>query len=90
MSPISQGTAGGLICHHIRQHLQSLYQLRNRLLIGLLVLLKRKRSNYLLSLWVNFAFFICRSLGISSLKLSDLFPDTLLMLLISLSRIIKE
>ena len=85
MSPISQGTAGGLICHHIRQHLQSLYQLRNLLLTELLVLFKRKGSNYLLSLWVNFAFFVCRGLGISSSKLSDSFPDTLLILLISLS-----
>ena len=90
MSPISQGTAGGLICHRIRLHLQSLYQLRNRLLTELLVLFKRKRSNYLLSLWVNLAFFVCRGLEISSSKLSDLFPNTLLILLIRLSRIIKE
>ena len=90
MSLISQGTVGGLTCHHIRQHLESLYQSHNHLLIELLVLLKGERSNYLLSLWVNFVFFVCRGLGICSSKLSDSFPDTLLILLISLSRIIKE
>ena len=90
MSPISQGTAGGLSCHHIREHLQTLYQLRNRLLTELLVLFEREKSNYLLSLWVNFTFFVWRGLGISSSKLSDSFPDTLLILFISLSKIIKE
>ena len=90
MSPISQGTAGGLTCHHMREHLQSLYQLRNRLLTELLVLFKREKSNYLLSLWVNFAFLVCRGLGIPLSILSDSFPDTLLILFISLSKIIKE
>ena len=42
MSPISQGTAPGLTCHHIRQHPQSLYQSHNHLLRELLVLLKEK------------------------------------------------
>ena len=40
MSQTFQGTAGGLTCHHIQQHLESLYQLHNHRLIELLVLPK--------------------------------------------------